>query len=87
MPRFVTQNIAKVLSHVAMKTERNRAQVNTKLFHPLLDMLHENKDTPVVERKRKITALVPSQLYCLEMGCGLRFLKKEETESLLLYKK
>ena len=30
------------------ENERNREQINTKLFHPLLDMPHTNKDTPEV---------------------------------------
>ena len=48
----------KVLPHVAMKTNKNCSQINTKLFHSSLDLPHENEDAPVVRSDEKNTMLL-----------------------------
>ena len=80
----------KVLPHEAMKTNKNRSQVNTKLFRSSLGLPHKNKDTPVVlsDGKKQIAiVLLLSQLYCLKMSRGFCFLKQKATANLIFYKK
>ena len=55
----------KVLPRVAMKTNKNRSQVNTRLFRLSLDLPHENEDTPVVRNDGKNIML----LFCYLANC------------------
>ena len=61
----------------SVKNEKNRLQVNTKLFRSLLDLPHKRGRQPGSTKrwkKHNVIVLLLSQLYCLKMGRGFRFL-------------
>ena len=69
------------------ENERNRSQVNTRLFRSSLDLPHDSEDMPVSTtrwKERNVTVMLMSQLYCLGMGRGFS-LKK--TANLLFCKR
>ena len=76
-----------VLPHT---NKQSRSQGNMKLFRSSVYLPHKNKDTPVVrnnEKMQNFIVLLLSQLYCLKVSRGFRFLKQKTAAHLLLYKR
>ena len=72
---------AKGVATRSNKNEQSCSQVNTKRFRSLLDQPHKNEDSPVVrsggKKERNAVVFLLSQLYCLKMSRGFRFLKQK----------
>ena len=67
--------ISKCLAKGGDENQRNRTRCNTKLFRPSLEVPHSRARRI---KKHNVIVLILSQLYCLEMGRGFRFLNTIE---------